>query len=59
MGTIEQAGAPPAQTAKDGNGSGKPSDLTSAFADAVVAAVREGAGAGADAQVATSLGLGC
>jgi len=58
MGTIEQAGAPPAQTAEGGNGSGKPSDFTSAFADAVVAAVRERAGAGADAQVATALGLG-
>jgi hypothetical protein len=56
MSTIQKGAPPPAQSPAGGNG--KPSDFTSAFADAVVAAVRDGADARADAKVATSLGLG-
>jgi hypothetical protein len=56
MSTIQKAAPPPAQSRAGGNGT--PSDFTSAFADAVVAAVRDGADARADANVATSLGLG-
>ena len=56
MSTIQKAAPTPAQSRAGGNG--KPSDFTSAFADAVVAAVRNGADARADANVATSLGLG-
>ncbi len=58
--TIEQVNVPAAQSppAGNGHGAGKPSELTSAFADAVVAAVRQQDGSGAEGDVATALALG-
>jgi hypothetical protein len=55
MSAIEQTGVP---ATAGGNGKGRPSDFTSAFADAVVAAVRENEGSRGQAHVATALGLG-
>ena len=60
MSDVEQTPAPQAPPAPAGNGKdpGAPSGFGSAFADAVIAAVREQEGAQAQGQIATALGLG-
>jgi hypothetical protein len=54
MATVQQAEKPPAPEA----GNGKPSDLASAFADALVATVREQQSARVEAHVAAAVTLG-
>jgi len=58
--TVEQATEPAPQSEPTGNGHGpgKPSELGSAFADAVVAAVRQQEATTAEVHVATAIALG-